>query len=297
MTAAGRRELRSWLATPLSARSKDPLLARVAFLDVLPPGERRAAILVLDRSLAEEVRRLRSSPAPAGYRFHARRGAIDRLDARRRWLQALAHEPAAALRAGPGQEEVTTLAAVVPAAGLSRRMGREKILLPLRGSTLLETIVATLAAAGVTDVVMVLRPDLPEAAARAREAGARVVFNAHPEEEMLVSIRLGLEAISPGVLAVFIWPADHPAVSRETIELLAARADPARALVPSYRSRRGHPALIGRDLFAAIGEIPPREGLRHLWRMRPEALIEVPVEDPGVIRNIDTPEDYQRLIG
>lgn len=96
VTAAGRRELRSWLALPLAPRGKDPLLARVAFLDVLTPGERRAALLVLDRSLGEDVRRLRSSPAPAGFRRQARRAAIDRLEAGRRWLQALAHESTAA---------------------------------------------------------------------------------------------------------------------------------------------------------------------------------------------------------
>ena len=95
VTAAGRRELRSWLAAPVHPRSRDPLLARVAFLDALPPGERRAALLALDRSLGEDARRLRSAPAPTGSRLQARRGAIDRLDAGRRWLQALAHESAA----------------------------------------------------------------------------------------------------------------------------------------------------------------------------------------------------------
>lgn len=188
------------------------------------------------------------------------------------------------------------LAAVVPAAGLSRRMGREKVLLPFGRSSVLETILETLAAAGITEVVTVLRPDLPQAAERASRAGARVIFNAQPEEEMLVSIRLGLEAVTPGVRGVFIWPADHPAVSRGTITLLARRADPAAALVPSYRSRRGHPALIGRDLLEAILGIPPGEGLRHLWRMRPEALVEIPVEDRGVVQNIDTPEDYRQIL-
>lgn len=188
------------------------------------------------------------------------------------------------------------LAAVVPAAGLSRRMGREKILLPFRRSTVLETVLETLVAAGIKEVVAVLRPDLPSAADRASRAGARVVFNARPEEDMLVSIRLGLEAVSPDATAVFVWPADHPAVSPDTIGLLARRADRAHALVPFYRSRRGHPALIGRDLLSEIARIPPREGLRHLWRMRPEALREIPVEDPGVVRNIDTPEDYRQAL-
>jgi hypothetical protein len=69
---------------------------------------------------------------------------------------------------------------------------------------------------------------------------------------MLVSIRLGLEAISPEAAAVFIWPADHPAVSRGTIGLSPAARTPlaARAFLPV---RRGHPALIGRDLVAESG--------------------------------------------
>lgn len=189
------------------------------------------------------------------------------------------------------------LAAVVPAAGLSRRMGREKILLPFRGSTILETILQTLGRAGVSTIVAVLRPDLPEAAERARRGGAVVVTNPRPEDEMLVSIRLGLEAISTDPDAVFVWPADHPAVSAAAVRLLADRADPARTLLPTYRSRRGHPALIGRELLPEIARIPPEEGLRRLWRIRSDAVREIAVEDPGVIRNVDTPADYDALVG
>ena len=105
VTAAGRRELRSWLAAPLPPPGKDSLLARVAFLDVLPPGQQRAILFALERSLGEEVRRLRSSPAPAGSRLQARRGAIERLEAGRRWLQALARESAAGPAPIPGKKK------------------------------------------------------------------------------------------------------------------------------------------------------------------------------------------------
>jgi molybdenum cofactor cytidylyltransferase len=189
------------------------------------------------------------------------------------------------------------LAAVVPAAGLSRRMGREKILLPFGDSTILETILERLAAAGVAERVAVLRPDLPEAADRARRSGARVVINPRPDEEMLLSIRLGLESVPANARAVFVWPADHPAVSPATLELLAGRADPARALLPTHEGRRGHPALVGRELLPAIAAIPPREGLRLLWRTRADAVVEIPVDDPGVVRNVDTPEDYRNALG
>jgi len=92
VTAAGRRELKRWLAVP----GKDEGLARVAFFDALPPSERRAAFLAQERSLAQEARRLRSAATPSGFRTTARRGAIERLEAGRRWLNAAAQEPAPA---------------------------------------------------------------------------------------------------------------------------------------------------------------------------------------------------------
>jgi molybdenum cofactor cytidylyltransferase len=189
------------------------------------------------------------------------------------------------------------LAAVIPASGLSRRMGREKILLPLRGATILEAVLETLAAAGVAERVVVLRPDLAEAADRARRAGGSVVVNPHPEGEMLVSIRLGLGALAGNPDAVFIWPADHPAVTVGTVALLAASADSDLALIPTYLERRGHPALIGKALLPDIARIPPGEGLRHLYRAHSGSVREIAVKDPGVVQNIDTPADYQELIG
>jgi molybdenum cofactor cytidylyltransferase len=113
---------------------------------------------------------------------------------------------------------------------------------------------------------------------------------------MLLSIRIGLEAVSPKASAVFIWPADCPAVSPQTVKLLARSADPTLVLIPAYHSRRGHPALLGRDLIPAVDGIPPREGLRHLWRTRAEAVTEIAVDDPGVLQNLDTPEAYRAAI-
>jgi len=96
VTAAGRRELRRWLAVPPAPPGKDEGLARVAFFDALPPSERRAAFLAQERSLAQEARRLRAAASPSGFRTTARRGAIERLEAARRWLNAAALEPAPA---------------------------------------------------------------------------------------------------------------------------------------------------------------------------------------------------------
>ncbi len=188
------------------------------------------------------------------------------------------------------------LAAVVPAAGRSRRMGREKVLLPFRGSTSLEVILRTLAVAGVRDVAVVLRADLPEAADRARRCGARVVVNPDPDAEMIESIRLGLAALAPSAAAVFVWPADHPAVSGATIEALSAVADAATVWIPTWEGRRGHPALLGWSLAADVFALGPGEGLRELWRSRAAGVRELPVPDPGVVTNIDTPAQYAAAV-
>ncbi len=188
------------------------------------------------------------------------------------------------------------LGAVVPAAGLSRRMGREKILLPFGRSTILETVLETLAAAHVRHTVAVVRPDLPEAAGRARRAGARAVVNPHPEQEMLVSIRLGVKALPPDLDAFFVWPADHPLVRVETLRQLAAHASPRRVLIPVFGAARGHPALVGSALRKEIEELELSGGLRALWRRHGDVVREIPVDDPGVLANIDTPEAYEKAL-
>lgn len=186
------------------------------------------------------------------------------------------------------------LGAVVPAAGLSRRMGREKVLLPFGRSTMLETVLAKLAHANVSRTVVVLRSDLPAAQEAARIAGAEVVVNPHPENEMLASIRLGVERIAGTVDAVFVWPADHPAVGPDTLRRLAAAASREIAVLPVFEGRRGHPALVGTELLAGIAGIPPNEGLRWLWRDRADAVRELAVDDPGVVENLDDPDAYEK---
>jgi molybdenum cofactor cytidylyltransferase len=186
------------------------------------------------------------------------------------------------------------LGAVVPAAGRSRRMGRDKILLPFAGSTMLATVLGKLAEAGVARTVAILRPDLPDAHRIARAAGAEVVVNPDPDEEMLVSIRLGVERLEDSVDALFVWPADHPAVRASTLESLARAASRDRAVIPVFTGRRGHPAIVGADLVFEIARLPANAGLRQLWRSRSDAVSELAVDDPGVIENLDDPETYER---
>lgn len=94
ITAAGRRELKRWLGEPAAPPgSKDEGMTRIAFLDALPPPERRAVLTRYERTVADEIRRLRDGAPASGFLREARLGAIDRLEATRRWVRALAGEP------------------------------------------------------------------------------------------------------------------------------------------------------------------------------------------------------------
>jgi PadR family transcriptional regulator AphA len=91
ITAAGRRELRRWVAGQLGppAAEKDGVLARIAFLDVLDPAARLETLQEEERRLSDEITRLHSAAAPPGFRREARRGAIEKLESARRWIRSL----------------------------------------------------------------------------------------------------------------------------------------------------------------------------------------------------------------
>jgi molybdenum cofactor cytidylyltransferase len=187
---------------------------------------------------------------------------------------------------------VSRVAGVVPAAGRSLRMGRSKALLSAEGRTFLERVCATLARGGCAPVVVVLRdPDSAEGAL-ARRVGARVLANPDPEEGPVTSIRHALRALPTTVRGVAVLPVDHPLVDPATIEELLAAFDgePAAALVPTYQGRRGHPVLLGRALFPEVLEPDLPEGVRTVLRRDPTRVREVPVDDPGVLIDLDTPE-------
>jgi DNA-binding PadR family transcriptional regulator len=93
ITAAGRRELKRWISEPAPPpASKDEGLTRLAFADALPPPERRALLLRYERVVADEIRRLRAEVPARPSLSDGRRGAIERLEATRRWVRGLAAE-------------------------------------------------------------------------------------------------------------------------------------------------------------------------------------------------------------
>ncbi|HEX3764262.1 MAG TPA: nucleotidyltransferase family protein [Kofleriaceae bacterium] len=192
------------------------------------------------------------------------------------------------------------IAAVILAAGEGRRLGGvAKALLPHPAAgSYLAAIAATARAAGCVDAVVVVGAPFGDAvAAHARQLGLRVRVNPAPGRGMASSVALGFAAIAGGpAAAAWLWPVDHPAVTAGTLRRLIAafRAGGAELARPCHDGRGGHPPLIARAVWpalAACGEQP--DGARGV--LRATRGIAVEVDDPGVIRDVDTPADREAI--
>lgn len=186
--------------------------------------------------------------------------------------------------------------ALVPAAGMSTRMGSPKQLLPFGEKTVLQTVVDTLLEADLDGILVVLghRAD----AVRESLAGRPVSFHLNPDyrKGMFSSILCGLSVLEKSADAALIALGDQPNVRASVVRKVAAayRNGNKGIVVPVYRGRRGHPALVdlGRYFFE-IRSLAGEEGLKPVMRGHPGDTQEVEVEDDGVLRDIDTPEEYR----
>lgn len=187
-------------------------------------------------------------------------------------------------------------AALVLTGGRSSRMGRPKALLPFAGGTFLTTILQRLGPLNLPFVAVVRGPDLP--LERLDLHGACVLVNSHPESGPIGSLQVGLAAGGGGFPWILAIPVDHPAVLGETFLALAraAAGGGAHLWVPSYLGRRGHPVVFGLPCYEDLANVPAGEGARWVVARHRQQRVEVPVDDAGILRNVDTPADYERLL-
>jgi len=188
-----------------------------------------------------------------------------------------------------------TIVALLLAAGESTRMGSPKPLLDWRGMTLVEYQVGELLEAGVDQVVAVLGHRAADVRPVAERAGARVAVNAAYREGRAGSIRVGAEAVEPGVAAIVILNVDQPRDHAITRALLAAHAESGALItVPAYGGRRGHPAIVSGMLLDELrGVDEASQGLRAVMSRHAADRRELALDDPSVLLDLNRPEDYE----
>jgi molybdenum cofactor cytidylyltransferase len=181
-------------------------------------------------------------------------------------------------------------------------MGRAKAMLPLDDhDTFLARIVRTFMDAGIDDVVVVVGHEaqaIVDSFEHTRLT-ARFVVNRHYDRGQLSSLVAGLGVVDrPGVIAALVTLVDIPLVSSATVRAVVARYRETGAPVvrPTSGSRHGHPVLIARSLFDVFRVADPAGGAKPIIRAHASDAGDLPITDEGAFLDIDTADDYARLI-
>lgn len=186
--------------------------------------------------------------------------------------------------------------AIVLAAGRSRRMGTQKLLLPFAGQTVIGHIVDQLLAGPVRQALVVVADELDPVAIALSAKRVTLAVNPDRDAEMLSSVRVGLSALAADAAAALIVLGDQPALRTEVVHRLvtAFEASGKGIAAPVYNGKRGHPLLIAARYFPELLHKFDDVGLRGLLTAHADDIEEVAMTDAGVVADMDHPEDYER---
>jgi molybdenum cofactor cytidylyltransferase len=200
------------------------------------------------------------------------------------------------------------ISALVLAAGLSRRMGKAKMLLPWGEKRIITRVVDVLAEAGVDEVIVVTGGHRQRVEAELEGRGVITIYNpVHAQGGMLSSLQTGLrwliyreEQQKKGKIAcqaVLICLGDQPQVNPGVVRgiLSTYQATGATLVVPSCQNRRGHPWLAARNLWQEMLNLQPPQTLRDFLNQHADQIHYLEVDDPSVLGDVDTPADYSSL--
>jgi molybdenum cofactor cytidylyltransferase len=184
---------------------------------------------------------------------------------------------------------------IVLAAGTAYRMGRPKQLAHLGGVPILVHVLRTVREAGLKDIIVVLGSSAEAIKKEVVLEGFGVVENSAYNQGISGSIKLGLSQVAIEAGAVLILLADQPLVLSSTLSRLIAEYGRSRpqAAIPTYQGRPGNPVLLDRSLFDKARQLKGDEGFRSILRDS-QNVIRIEVDDPGILLDVDTPEDLER---
>ena len=205
------------------------------------------------------------------------------------------------------------VSAVVLAAGLSTRMGRNKLLLTFRDKPLVVHAVDTLLASKVGEIIVVLGYEsekvwnrLDDNQDRVSNVGqkSRVLLVENPDyrEGLSTSVRTGVQAISPEADAIMIYLADQPLLEPADVNRIiegfaAAKTENKTIVVPFFKGERGNPVVLDASLRDSILGIVGDVGCKGVIKRYPEKVYAIEMNNDHVVRDVDDAQAYERLVG
>jgi molybdenum cofactor cytidylyltransferase len=184
--------------------------------------------------------------------------------------------------------------AIVLAAGLSSRMGTQKLLLPFDEKTIVECVVQNILNSGINQVTVVLGSDHLEISKVLKPWPVKTVWNEKFQEGMHTSVISGVKALPPDAKAVLIFLGDQPFISVKVIHdvIEVWKSSGKGIIIPLFDGKRGHPPLYDMKLRHELSNLDPEVGLRSVAQNFPEDIFEVETFCPEIVRDIDTKNDY-----
>lgn len=188
--------------------------------------------------------------------------------------------------------------AIVLAAGESRRMGTPKMLLPYNDVTIIEQVIRNLMDANVDRVVVVVGAGKEEIMKVTRRYDVFHCYNENYKSGMLSSVKCGFYSLPEGCLAALIMPGDQPMTGPGEINrVISSFLENDRGLIMAvHNGKRGHPLIVDMKYLEEVLSLPEEAGLRALAERHPDDVLESDTDDPSVLRDIDTQEDYMNEI-
>lgn len=194
---------------------------------------------------------------------------------------------------------------LIPAAGHSRRMGRPKLSLHVGGRPILDRVIASLKSAGVSEVLVVVGPQVQDLCSVVDNAGAHYLLLDEETADMRETVMKGLiwleKRFHPrpddGWLLV---PGDHATLNVQIIQQIISAFDGKSChsiCLPVHEGQRGHPTLLSWQHVQSIRDSPAGEGLNQYIRNQSEHTKEIVVTSPSILEDLDTPQDYEKLLG
>jgi molybdenum cofactor cytidylyltransferase len=189
------------------------------------------------------------------------------------------------------------ITAIILAAGESKRMGEPKLLLPWGKSTVLQTVIATMQAAGVNDILVVTGGARSQVEALIGKTVQTIFNEEYAKGEMLSSIQVGLKEKMREARAALICLGDQPQVQERSVRRIrdAFLKSNSTIVVPSHQMRRGHPWLVARALWDELLEMKSPQTPRDFLKAHAKEIQYVEVETPTIVEDLDTPDDYLKF--
>jgi len=188
--------------------------------------------------------------------------------------------------------------AIILAAGESKRMGFPKMLLDFNGKTMLERVIENVRSSEVSHIIVVLGAERDKLTELLKMANVSYCYNEHYKKGMLSSVRCGVANIPEDCDAVLVFQGDQPFIAPGVINTVieAYRSSEKGLVIPVFKKKRGHPLLIDRKYLGKIDMLDDHEGLRSLAYLYSDDVLEVETDDPAILRDFDTYDDYKNEI-